>query len=206
MARSPSPDLALAEGEVPALLDLAEGAIAEGLAGHRPSVPPEELLPPSLRQRRGVFVTLTVEGDLNGCIGSIEGVEPLGHGVARHAWSAAFADPRFPPLQRHELGRLRIEVSVLSPLAAVPAASREELIGQLRPGVDGLLLATRNQSAVFIPAVWHQLPDPRSFVDRLQAKAGMRPGSWPHDMSAWRFTADTFVRRSGTPRAPTSAG
>jgi len=100
MAPSPSADGALAADDASLLLDIADAAIVEGLVGGPPSAPPLALLPAALRQHVGVFVTLTVDGDLNGCIGTIEGEEPLGHGTARHAWSAAFADPRLPALAR----------------------------------------------------------------------------------------------------------
>ena len=136
MAPLPLPDAELSGQDRNLLLDIAERAIAEraiaeraiadGLLGRPLSAPPVELLPPALREHRGIFVTLTVVGTLNGCIGSIAGIEALGHGSARHAWSAAFADPRLPALAHHDYDRLVIEVSVLSPLMTLPATSRQD--------------------------------------------------------------------------------
>jgi hypothetical protein len=123
MAPSHSSDLKLTPHERELLLDIADAAIVDGFLGVRPSAPPDALLPGALREHVGVFVTLTVDGQLNGCIGSIDGVEPLGHGAARHAWSAAFGDPRLPRLRPVDYSRLRIEVSVLSPLTALLAAA-----------------------------------------------------------------------------------
>jgi len=185
-----------AEAEL--LLDIAEAAIVDGLLRRPPSAPPVAALPHPLREHRGVFVTLTVDGSLNGCIGAIEGTEPLGRGVARYAWSAAFADPRLPSLGADDYERLLIEVSVLSSLSAVPASSRPDLLGQLRPGLDGLVIAAGARQAVFLPAVWEHLPDPDDFLDHLQAKAGMPPGKWPLAMRAYRFTAERFARTAGT--------
>ncbi|HXY28906.1 MAG TPA: AmmeMemoRadiSam system protein A [Acidimicrobiales bacterium] len=197
MAPSPSADAALTAQDAGLLLDIADAAIVEGLFGGPPSVPPLALLPAALRQQVGVFVTLTVDGDLNGCIGTIEGEEPLGHGTARHARSAAFADPRLPALRRADYQRLTTEVSVLSPLAPVAAASRQRMLEQLRPGTDGLVIALGARRGVFLPAVWDQLADPEAFLDHLQVKAGLPPGWWHDAIRAWRFTATKFARRSG---------
>ncbi len=126
--RSPLDEIATIRPVAPTagdqLIDLADGVIVEGLDGRRAPVPDLSALHPDLHQRLGAFVTLTVRGELNGCIGSIEGEEPLGAAVARHAWSAAFADPRLPPLRRSDYPQLEIEVSVLSPLSPLPADSR----------------------------------------------------------------------------------
>lgn len=184
-------------GEAELLVDISDAAIVDGLLGRRPGAPPVHLLPAALQQRLGVFVTLTVEESLNGCIGSIDGTEPLGHAAARHAWAAAFTDPRLPPLQRADYRRLLIEVSVLSSLSPIPADSRSELLDQLRPHIDGLVVAAGGRRALFLPAVWEQLPEPADFLDHLQRKAGLRPGEWPPGMRAERFTADRFARRAG---------
>ncbi len=179
------------------LLDLAEDAIADGLLGRPLAAPDPRTLPPALREPRGVFVTLTVDGRLNGCIGTIESAEPLGQAVGCYARSAAFADPRLPPLRPSDHPSLTIEVSVLSPLAPMPATPREELMERVRPGVDGLVIAAGNRQGVFLPAVWDKLPDAADFLDRLQLKAGLPLGTWPEGMRAWRFTADKFARRAG---------
>lgn len=197
MAPSPSADARVGPAEADLLLDIAETAIVDGLLGRRPAAPPVTVLPPALREPSGVFVTLTVRGELNGCIGAIEGIEPLAHGAARHAWSAAFADPRLPQLRAADYEQLTIEISVLSPLAPITADSRTDLLARLRPHTDGLLISTGTRQGVFLPAVWEQLPDPEVFLDQLQRKAGLPPGRWPPGMRAFRFTAEHFARRAG---------
>ncbi len=176
------------------LLDVADQVIVAGLDGRRPTVPDPTCLHADLHQRLGTFVTLTVRGELNGCTGSIEGADPLAIAVARHAWSAAFADPRLPQLRRSDYGHLEIEVSVLSPLSALPADSITELVGGLRPGIDGLLIGAGARQAVFLPSVWAQLPSPVEFVEHLFRKAGLVPRPWPIDLRAHRFTAQKIRR------------
>lgn len=179
------------------LLDVADRVIVAGLDHRRPLVPDPSGFHVDLHQELGAFVTLNVRGQLNGCIGSIEGVEPLGLAVARHAWSAAFSDPRLPPLRRVDYAHLDIEVSVLSPLSALPADARNDLLGALRPGVDGLLIGAGSRRAVFLPSVWEQLPSADMFVDHLFRKAGLAPDVWPDDLRAQRFTAQKIRRDDG---------
>ena len=197
MAPSPSPDRALPEPEAALLLDLADDAVVDGLLGRPLAVPDLAALPATMREPTGVFVTLLVGGELNGCIGTIQGDEPIGHAVGRCARSAAFADPRLPPLRPADYDSLTIEVSVLSPLTEIPAASRQQLLDQLRPGVDGLQIAAGARRAVFLPVVWDKLPHPPDFLDHLLRKAGLPLDRWPHDLRAWRFTAEKLARRAG---------
>ncbi len=179
------------------LLDVAERAILDGLGQRHPTLPDPGELPAELRRPIGSFVTLNVHGQLNGCIGSIETGEALGVSVARHAWSAAFTDPRLPALKRSDYEHLDIEISVLSPLTETPAGSRPALIESLRPHVDGLLITAESRQAVFLPSVWEQLPATETFLTHLLRKAGLDPRSWPGDLRAFVFTADKFGRRAG---------
>ena len=202
MEPSPSADRLLRDADAALLLDLAEDAIVDGLSGRPLAAPDPTTLPPALQEPRGVFVTLRVAGQLNGCIGSIHGSDPLGQAVGRCARSAAFDDPRLPPLRHADRPSLTIEISLLSPLAPVPAGSRQELLDQLRPGTDGLLIAAGRRKGVFLPAVWDQLPEPEAFLDHLQLKAGIPIGTWPPGMQAWRFTAEKLKRPAGDPSTP----
>lgn len=191
----------LSTDEADVLLRVADAAIVAGLHGRRPAPVDTASLPDALRAPRGVFVTLHVDGELNGCIGSIEGTEPLARAAARHAWAAAFADPRLPPLTRADYPRTSIEVSVLSPLTPVPATSRASLAAQLRPHADGLVLGDGHRRAVFLPAVWETLPDPDEFVDRLLRKGGFGPG-WSPSLRAERFTAEVHARTPSSTARP----
>jgi uncharacterized protein len=179
------------------LLDIAEQAIVEGLRNLRPTVPVPAHLPNELRRAVGTFVTLNVRGQLNGCIGSIETDDAVAVSVARHAWSAAFRDPRLPALRWVDYDHLDIEVSLLSPLSPILASTRDDLLDVLEPGVDGLLIASGSRRAVFLPSVWEQLPTPEAFLRHLFHKAGLDPATWPDDLRAFGFTAEKYGRRAG---------
>lgn len=179
----------LSEADLDLLFALADRAIGAGLAGRRPPDIDVEDLPPALRQTRGTFVTLEVRGALNGCIGTLETDEALGVAVARRAWEAAFADPRLPQLSTEDYPHLDIKISILSPLAPMAANSEAELLGQLRPGIDGLVIAHGRHRATFLPAVWSHLPHPLDFLRHLEQKAGLPPGRWRTGMRAWRYTS-----------------
>lgn len=186
------------------LVEAARGAIARGLRdeARRPPAGPAPEGP--LAQRLGSFVTLTLEGTLRGCIGSLTGTDPLLHAVADAAHGAAFRDPRFPRLASEEFGRIHIEISVLSPLQPVSADHREELLAQLRPGIDGLLLEAGGCRATFLPKVWEQLPRAEDFLAQLLAKAGLPADYWSGAVRAFRYSAECFggpaeVRRASPP-------
>ncbi len=199
----------LAGCERGALLDIAGISILAGLRGS-PAVHPDlSQLPAALCQPAAVFVTLHVDGQLSGCIGSVAANEPLAHGVAHHAWSAAFADPRLPPLTRQDYGRLFVEVSVLSSLTPVTATTRQELLSHLRPHTDGLLLAALGRQAVFLPKVWEQLPDADLFLDYLLMKAGLPRNWWQPSTTAQCFTTQVFggpAAHRGQLRLPDGSG
>jgi AmmeMemoRadiSam system protein A len=192
----------LSSAEGAELLNIAERSIRSGLGGGR-HVPHLSELPPRLRRHQGAFVTVLVAGELNGCIGTLYPDDPVAIAVARRAWDAAFADPRLPALRAEDLARSEIEISVLSELEPVPAASEAELIANLRIGVDGLLIAAGMYRATFLPVMWERLSEPAEFLHQLQMKAGLPPGWWPPNMQAARYTAQVFVRSvAGVSAAP----
>lgn len=174
------------------LLGLARASIDEGLGGPPVERPAHDGW---LDRPAAVFVSLHRHGELRGCVGSLEAHRPLFDEVVREAKAAAFEDSRMVPVQRRELPELEIELTLLDPLEPIGARTEEELLGNLRPGVDGLLLRSREGGAVFIPKMWAQLPDPRSFVHHLLRKAGLT--RWPPDLRAFRFTAEEVAE---TPR------
>jgi AmmeMemoRadiSam system protein A len=191
------PGLILDERARARLLDIADAAVVAGLAGRLPGAPDLASLPPALREPCGVFVTLLVDGQLNGCSGSVGACEPIAAGTARAAWSAAFDDPRLPSLRPGDYAKLVIEISVLSPLSRMCVGSYRELVAGLRPGIDGLYLRGDGRAGVFLPAVWEKLPDADDFVRHLQIKAGLPVGGWLPQLEAYRFTATEFGRPAG---------
>ncbi|TAM46641.1 MAG: AmmeMemoRadiSam system protein A [Gammaproteobacteria bacterium] len=168
------------------LLELAGSAIEKGLGGERLTVCATDY-PEPLRAPRATFVTLHVGGELRGCIGTLEVRRTLVEDVAHNARAAAFEDPRFPPLAPAEFGRLDIHISVLSAPEPVAFASEEDLLRQLRPRVDGLILQAGLRRGTFLPSVWEQLPEPREFLRHLKRKAGLPADYWAADIRVSRY-------------------
>jgi len=127
---------------------------------------------------RGTFVTLTMGGELRGCIGHLTGIAAVGESVRQNAISAGFHDPRFPALTVAELDAVAIEISILTEPIPLEYAHAEDLIRRLRPRVDGVMLSQRGASATFLPQVWQQLPDAELFLSNLCLKAGLPAKSW----------------------------
>jgi len=157
-----------AHGKV--LLRLARDTIGAELgANAAPAVPDE----PWLREMRATFVTLMLDGRLRGCVGSLEAQRPLGQDIVSSARSAAFGDRRFSPLTRAEFARLDVEASLLSAPKRILFEDHADLLQQLEPGADGLILECDGRHATFLPQVWEGLPDPEQFLAQLKQKAGL---------------------------------
>lgn len=174
------------------LVGRARAAIARELGRHNTTLPDAAALDPP----GATFVTLTRDGRLRGCIGSLEARRPLREDVEKNALAAAFADPRFPPLSSDEFADLRIEVSLLS--APEPMSFRDEAdaLAQLRPGIDGVILTAGFRRATFLPQVWDSLPDPREFINHLKRKAGLHDDFWSEDITLARYQARKFKETS----------
>jgi len=128
---------------------------------------------PELREQRATFVTLTLQGRLRGCIGSILPRRALIDDVIENARAAAFHDTRFEPLTPEEFPLLEIEVSLLTLPQPLPWDDVDDLRRKLRPGIDGVILRFDGRQATFLPSVWEQLPDFDRFFQHLCAKAGL---------------------------------
>jgi AmmeMemoRadiSam system protein A len=182
----------LSETHQGALLDIARDAIEYAATGGLPPGPRSDTTDEPLQARVGTFVTLTIRRQLRGCIGSLQGSDPLCHAVADAAYSAARRDPRFAPLRAAELPATRIEISVLSQPEGLEVASRAHLLSALRPGVDGLVLEDGRHRSTFLPKVWEQLPRPEQFLAQLLAKAGLPPDHWSDTLRFNRYQAISF--------------
>jgi AmmeMemoRadiSam system protein A len=173
------------------VLDLAVDAIEQEL--RREHVEPSlDQFDEALCRNRASFVTLQIAGQLRGCIGTLEALRPLALDVFANARSAAFRDPRFAPLTDAEFARLDIHVSILSLPEAMSFGSEADLIAQLRPGVDGLVLEEGARRGTFLPSVWESLQDPRDFFSQLKRKAGLPEGYWSHTLRVSRYTTQSI--------------
>ena len=172
-----------------ALLTIARSAIAERLGLGRL----KESSHGALQKPSATFVTLRHTGELRGCIGSLQPIRPLAVDVRENAIAAAFRDPRFAPLAAAEFQAISVEVSLLSAAERVEVASEEELLAQLRPGVDGLILEYGRHRATFLPQVWEALADPREFMAALKDKAGLPEGFWHARLRVSRYAVTKWV-------------
>jgi len=174
------------------LLELAFRSIEHGLKYGREMAIDVEDFPPDLRAKRATFVTLKVDHDLQGCIGTLEAYRPLVTDVCANAYAAAFSDPRFQALTYRQLGSLTLSVSVLNPAEELHFNSEAELIEQLRPGIDGLILQQEWRRGTFLPSVWSSLPDKQNFLAHLKMKAGLSGDYWSDNIRAYRYTTHVF--------------
>ncbi len=191
-ADTPNADTrALLETHGLTLLEVAAASIHHGLAFLCPMDVDVADAPEQLRAPGASFVTLKHDKRLRGCIGSPSAYRPLIADVADNGFCAAFKDSRFPPLARHELAGLCMSISVLSPPSAMSFANEADLLEQLRPKVDGLIIQGGDLRALFLPQVWDSLPHPRQFLGQLKVKAGLDADYWSDDFQAWRFVAES---------------
>jgi AmmeMemoRadiSam system protein A len=168
----------LTEDERSQLLKLAREALTCGVNGQvTPDIDLKEL-PARLRVPGASFVTLTRKGNLRGCIGTLEARRPLAEDVCEHAVAAAMQDYRFAPVHPDELPEIQIEISRLTTPVRIDYSCVEELIMQLRPGVDGVVLMDGVRRATFLPQVWEKIPEPERFLDHLCWKMGAPPDLW----------------------------
>jgi len=183
---------ALGAAERRTLLALARDSIAYALAHQQlPTIRVEDHAPP-LREVRASFVTLTIGGQLRGCIGSLEAFRPLVLDVSTNACAAAFRDPRFRPLTAGEFPALQVQVSVLSTPAPMSFRDAADLVCQLRPGTDGLIIQLGDRRATYLPTVWQNLPDRQIFFKELKRKAGIGNGEDLAGLKAWRYETECF--------------
>ncbi|MGB9129054.1 MAG: AmmeMemoRadiSam system protein A [Thiobacillus sp.] len=143
------------------------------------------------------FVTLTRQGELRGCIGTLEAHRPLGIDVRENAVAAAFRDPRFMPLSHAEFDEIRVEVSLLSPAQALAVADEATALAALRPNVDGVVFEYRHFRSTFLPQVWEQLPEPAEFMAHLKRKAGLPMDFWAEDVRLSRYTVSKWKESRG---------
>lgn len=160
------------------LLRMAREAMECAVRGIKlPQLNPSTLTT-NLREKGASFVTLTIHGQLRGCIGALEPYQPLVDDVREHAVAAALEDPRFPQVREDELSRIQVEVSRLTRPVPLEYKDADDLLSKLRPHVDGVILRDGFRRATFLPQVWEKIPDPAEFLDNLCYKMGASANHW----------------------------
>ena len=150
---------------------------------------------PFLDRPGATFVTLSLNGELRGCIGSLEAERSLREDVAANARAAALHDPRFEPLAERDLEGLSVEVSLLTAPQPLTFDDEDDLVRQLQAARDGVLLEYGRNRSTFLPQVWEQLPDPWDFLRHLKAKAGLSPDFWSLDLRVSRYAVEKWSER-----------
>ncbi|MBF0411359.1 MAG: AmmeMemoRadiSam system protein A [Desulfamplus sp.] len=164
------------------LLRLARSVIAARL-GIKSDLPQSseimsELQDEMFDRNMGTFVTIHLNKKLRGCIGTLESTESVREGIRHNAISAAFEDPRFPPLTSKEFNDSHLEISILSQPVTLDYSDADDLLSKLKPGVHGVIIKKERARATFLPQVWEQLPDKSIFLSHLCSKAGLSDHEW----------------------------
>lgn len=182
----------LTDAERNTLLEIARHAIAFGLQHRRlPEIHADDY-PDNLKQFKASFVTLYINNALRGCIGSLQANQPLVVDVAHNAFAAAFKDPRFPRVNEEEFSHLKYHISVLDTPTPIQFRDEKDLLSQLQPGVDGLVLEDGYHRGTFLPQVWDSLPEPMQFLRELKRKAGLSPDYWSPSLRVERYHVEDF--------------
>ena len=148
--------------------------------------------PPDLQEIKSSFVTLNINNQLRGCIGHLQASQTLIQDIADNAFSAAFRDPRFPPLSANEFPDLQYHFSILNPPENFPVSSEHDLLSRIQPGVDGIVFHYQHHQSTFLPSVWSSLKTPEEFMHHLKLKAGLKGDFWHPDVRIERYTVEEF--------------
>lgn len=179
-----NPDAAAPADNGQIVLPIARAAISQVLG--RPAHASEDAQ--WLAEPGACFVTLTQDGDLRGCIGSLEAYRPLLQDIKANACAAALRDPRFEPLTLAELGETGIEVSLLSRIRPLSFSDEQEALSQLQPGIHGVVFECGGYRSTFLPQVWEQLPECGLFIAQLKRKAGLPADFWDDEVKLSCYT------------------
>jgi len=181
------------EGRI--LLDLAKQAITSAFSKEEINIPIK--LQKLLSDKRGVFVTLTKNKQLRGCIGFSEPILPLGIAIIRAAKSAAFSDPRFPPLKQDELNNIKLEITILTQPQEIKVKNKKDLLKKIKIGDDGLIIEKNHFSGLLLPQVpieWNW--NVEEFLENTCQKAGLPKEAWMEkDTKIFSFKGQLFKEK-----------
>lgn len=168
----------MSEEEKKYLLTLARETLEACVKGNPLPRIEDSKLTPILRSNGASFVTLTIHGELRGCIGALEPYQPLAEDVREHTMAAAQEDYRFHPVREEEIPSIAIEISRLTTPVPLDYRNYQDLVEKLNPGIDGVILHDGFHRATFLPQVWEKLPREEDFLSNLCYKMGVAPDTW----------------------------
>ncbi|MDR1433514.1 MAG: AmmeMemoRadiSam system protein B [Puniceicoccales bacterium] len=166
---------------------ICRGAIEEKFDS-KDSVSPA--VPEVLKQHGASFVTLEIGDELRGCIGSIHAHRRLVDDLVSNAKGAAFRDSRFSPLTAEEFKKVTVKISLLSPMRRIAFCGERDLLDNIVPKVDGIVIRDGPFQAIYLPSVWQQLPDPEQFLASLKVKAGLSAAHFSSTFEAFKFSSE----------------
>jgi len=166
------------------LYEIARKTLEEYFLGKK--FVPDEQTREKYKEKQACFVTLTIKGELRGCIGSLSARQELWKDVQENALNAAIHDFRFSRLSEKELSQIKIEVSVLSLPKKINAINENDLLMRINPG-RGIILKKGMASSTFLPQVWNEIPDKIKFLEQLSLKAGLNKNAWKAS-ELWYYT------------------
>ncbi len=169
------------------LLNLSKETIDAFVNGKNLSLFNKSELSEALISDGASFVTLKLNGNLRGCIGSVIPTRPLYVDVMQNSINASSKDPRFNPLTKTEVEKIKISISVLSKNIEIQYSNLNDLFSKIVPFEDGLILENGKYSGLFLPSVWEELPDTSLFLSNLCLKSGFNPSSWHNNIRVYRF-------------------
>lgn len=174
------------------LREIALSSILHGLDKGEPLPIKLSTYDNDLQTKRATFVTLHKHKQLRGCIGILEPLRPLVEDIAHNAFAAAFSDSRFPPVTADEIDQLDIHISILATPQEIVFSSEADLVAQLQPGIDGLIIQEGNHRGTFLPSVWDAVENKQEFLNHLKQKSSLPANYWSDSIRIQRYTVEEF--------------
>ncbi len=184
--------IALSQSIKQTLLEIAWHSIKNGYQTGHPYCVNLRHYPVELAIPRATFVTLKKNHILRGSYGSLEAIFPLAEDIAENAFAAAYQDPMLPPLRKNELNNIDIYISILSTPQLIVYQTQQELLDQIQPFKDGIILEHKDERATLLPMFWINFPNKHQFIRQLKHKSGLSPDNFSKQLTFYRYTTLLF--------------
>lgn len=169
------------------LLQIVARGLQKAATEHKHYSPSRQDYSDEIFNKGASFVTLKKNNELRGCVGTVIPHEAIAQDVAKNTFSAAMEDDRFPPLSKEELPFLSFSISLLTGFEAINYTDSDDLLSQIKTGIDGIIIRDGDRQGLFLPSVWKTLPDKEEFMKQLKIKAGINPSYWSENLKVYRF-------------------
>lgn len=170
-----------------AILQIVEKSLLKAVKNNEIYTPERNEYNDVLFNKGASFITLEKNNRLRGCIGSLFPTTAIAKDLAKNTFSAAINDSRFNPIKENELKDITFKVSLLTGFEEIKFTSYDNLIEQIKPKTDGLLIKDGERQGLFLPSVWKDIPNKKEFLTELKIKAGLSPNYWSDNIEVFRF-------------------